>query len=598
VRLFQPHRWWLLALFAVAIAGSTLTLLPVVVIGRMVNVITPDPETGELGDSTTLLTLVVIAAAMYIAAGLLGVFRTYITQRIGQSVMYAMRMRLHDQLQRQSLRFHTNTQTGEILSRVTTDVNQIEQAVTLTLSDFVVNLVTLAIAIMIMFALEWRLALLATLTLPLWLLPIRHVGMYQRRLRRMWQEESASMASHLDETLSISGAMLVRSFGRQQHEAERFAQSNARLRALSMQRVMAGRWFNMATELFGSMALVAVFALGGLAVLEGHADLGVIVAFSVLVQKVFQPFASIARINTTLISSLALFERLFEYIDLPVEVGERPGARALRGARGHIRFEGVTFAYDEGEPPVLEDVNLEVAPGQMVALVGPSGAGKTTVTYLLERFYDPQQGRVLIDGNDLRDLTLDSVARTVGAVMQEAYLFHASLADNIRYGRLEATDEEVRDAALTAGLADLIEELPEGLTTVVGERGYRLSGGQKQRVSLARAILKDPPVLVLDEATASLDSRLEREIREATERLAVGRSTVVIAHRLSTVLAADAIFVLDRGRIVERGTHHELLARGGLYATLYREQFATDGVPRDAAARERQPGSAGLASTA
>jgi ATP-binding cassette subfamily B protein len=391
---------------------------------------------------------------------------------------------------------------------------------------------------------------------------------------REWHEESARMSAHVEETLSISGSMLVKTFGRQEHEAARFDRSNRTLRSLSIRRMMAGRWFNMATGLFGALAPGAVYWFGGRAVVGEELTLGVVVAFAVLTQRVFQPFASIARINTTALSSLALFERLFEYLDLPVEVDERPDATTLVHPRGAIRFESVTFAYGPTAPPALRDVSFDVEPGQMVALVGPSGAGKTTVTYLLQRFYDPQQGRVLLDGHDMRELTLDSVARAVGAVMQETYLFHASLMENIRYGRLTADDGDVQAAATAAGLDSLIESLPEGFETVVGERGYRLSGGERQRVAIARAILKEPPILVLDEATASLDSRLEREIRESTARLSRGRTTVVIAHRLSTVMAADAILVLDRGQIVERGRHAELLRREGLYAALYREQFS------------------------
>jgi len=577
VSLFGSHRWLLAALFIVAAAGAALQLLPVLLIARIVNEIKTQDVNGEAvvtGDVPGLMTLVAIAAAMYIASGLLTVLRSYITQVIGQDVMYGLRRRLHDHLQKQSLRFHTENQTGEILSRVTTDVNQVEQAVTITLADFFVNIVTIVIALVLMFALDWRLALVAAAVLPLWILPTKKVGMYQRRLRKAWQEENAAMSSHLEETLSVSGAMLVKSFGRQQHEAERFAQGNARLRQLSIQRVMAGRWFNMTTELFGSLALIGVFAIGGVAVLRGGVDLGTVVAFSVLVQRVFQPFATVARVNTTLISSLALFERIFDYLDRPIDVVEPEGAPRPAQMRGAIRFEGVTFSYADTETPALDRVDLEVKPGQMAALVGPSGAGKTTMAYLLQRFYDPQEGSVRIDGHDLRELAFSDVAATVGAVMQETFLFHTTLRENIRYGRLDASDEELMEAARIAGLTDMLDGLPNGLDTVVGERGYRLSGGQKQRVAIARAILKDPPVLLFDEATASLDTRLEREIREATAQLARGRTTVVIAHRLSTVLEADVIFVFEHGRIVERGRHDELLTQGGLYAALYQEQFA------------------------
>ena len=384
------------------------------------------------------------------------------------------------------------------------------------------------------------------------------------------------MSSQLEETLSVSGSMLVKAFGREEHERERFEASNESLRSLAIRRMMAGRWFNMATSGFGALIPGIVYWYGGRAVLGGeNLSPGDVVAFAMLTQQVFGPFATIARVNTTLLSSAALFERIFEYLDLPLEVEERPDAVSLTDARGAVAFEGVRFAYGSGGRLALDDVSIAVEPGEMVALVGPSGAGKTTVTYLLQRFYDPQAGTVRLDGHDLRDLTLASISANVGAVMQETYLFHASLADNIRYGRLEASAEAVTVAARTAGLGGLIERLPDGLDTVVGERGFRLSGGEKQRVAIARAILKDPPVLILDEATSSLDSRLEREIREAMAELARGRTTIVIAHRLSTVVAADQILVFDGGRIVERGRHEELLQREGLYAALYHEQFAS-----------------------
>lgn len=574
VGLFHPFRYAFAALIVLIVATSTLNLAPALLIARIVGEVTPDRSGLIPGSTRSVTMLFAIILALYVASGVLDVALGYINQSIGQGVMFNVRANLHAHLQRLPVRFFTATRTGEILSRVITDVNMMQQAVSATFTDFLTNLVTLVVALGFMFTLEWRLALLALVVLPIWVYPTLRVGNAQRRLMRAWHQEAAEMSAHLEETLSVSGSMLVKTFGRQEHESDRFLSSNDQLRRLSIQRMMAGRWFNMATDLFGSISVAVVYWLGGVFVLGGDVGIGEVVAFAYLSQRVFTPFRQIARINTTVLSSLALFERVYEYLDLPVEVDERPDAVRLARPRGAIEFADVRFAYTPRGRPAIDGVSFTIEAGQMVALVGPSGAGKTTATYLMQRFYDPQAGVIRLDGHDLRELTLDSVSRAMGTVMQETYLFHTSLLDNVRYGRLDATDEEVRAAANAAGLDAMIERLPDGLDTVVGERGYRLSGGEKQRVAIARAILKDPPVLILDEATSSLDSRLEREIREATTTLAAGRTTVVIAHRLSTVVAADLILVFDRGLVVERGTHTELLAHEGLYASLYREQFS------------------------
>jgi ATP-binding cassette subfamily B protein len=567
--LFRPYRGRFAVLLLLIAAGAVLDLLPALLIKRIVD----EATLGTQGSLASVNLTFAMLVATIVANGLIGVATGYTNQTIGQGIMFHLRSALHQHLQALSVRFFTQTRTGEILSRVSTDVNGVQDAVTGTFTDFISNALTLLAAIALMYALQWQLTVAALVILPLWVFPTVKLGGVMRRLIREWHEESAALASQLEETLSVSGSMLVKTFGRQEHEAARFEEHNQRLRSIAMRRLIAGRWFNMATGLFGGLAPALIYWYGGRAVIGESLTLGSVVAMAVLTQRVFQPFAAIARVNTTVLSSLALFERIFDYLDLPLDVQERPNAVNLPRAQGALRFERVSFTYAPEAPYALRDIDIDVRAGQMVALVGPSGAGKTTVTYLLQRFCDPVRGRVLLDGHDLRDLTLASVANAVGAVMQDTFLFHSSLADNIRYGRLDAHDDEIRAAATAAGLDEMIARLPEGLATVVGERGYRLSGGEKQRVAIARAILKDPPILVLDEATASLDSQLEREIRESTARLARERTTVVIAHRLSTVLAADVIFVFDRGEIVERGRHEELLALGGLYASLYREQF-------------------------
>ena len=569
--LFRPYRAWMVALVALLTLTTAMDLGSVRLLGAMVDQMTP----GR-GAVPGLDRLLILYLAIVLGSALLGVVETWVNQLIGQGLMHQLRADLHDHLQKLSVRFYTSTRTGEILSRISTDVNAVQQAITGTFTDFLSNALTLGIAFALMRNLNWKLAIATVITLPLWVYPTMRVGDRMRTMMREWHEEAGRMSSHLEETLSVSGSMLVKTFGRQAHETAHFSASNDKLRDLSVQRQMTGRWFNMGTTLFGAVLPGLIYWFGGRAALGGELSVGTVVAFSMLAQRVFGPFAGIARINTTLLSSLALFERLFEYLDAPVEVEERPGAVRLEHARGELAFEQVRFSYVNRGAPPIDDVSFNVPAGRMVALVGPSGAGKTTVTYLLQRYYDPQEGVVRLDGHDLRDLTLESISAAIGTVMQDTYLFHTSLADNIRYGRLDASDEDVRAAAHAAGLDTLIDRLPDGLATTVGERGYRLSGGEKQRVAIARAVLKDPPVLILDEATSSLDSRLEREIREATALLARGRTTLVIAHRLSTVVAADEILVFDRGHIVERGRHQDLLARGGLYASLYHEQFSED----------------------
>jgi ATP-binding cassette subfamily B protein len=409
--------------------------------------------------------------------------------------------------------------------------------------------------------------------LPFFILPTRIVGNIQRRLLARTQARLGDMNAQMQETLSVSGALLTKLFGRQAYEYERFETVNRDVRDLTFRRLMTGRWFFMLLGLFGGLAPALVYWYGGRQVISGGLQVGEVVAFAALVTRIFSPVTQLLSVWITVQSSLALFERVFEYGDLPVEIADAPGAVPLTDARGHVSYRDVAFSYRRDGAPVLQEITLDVRPGQVGALVGPSGAGKTTLTYLLPRLYDVTAGSVTIDGHDVREVTGASLNDAIGVVTQDPYLFHASIRDNIRYAKPDASDDEVRRAAAAAYIDEFVSELPDGYDTVVGERGYRLSGGENQRVAIARAVLKDPPILILDEATSSLDSHSERIIQRALDELSRGRTTLVIAHRLSTVRNADVIFVLDRSRIVERGRHEELLAREGLYASLYAEQF-------------------------
>jgi ATP-binding cassette subfamily B protein len=467
-----------------------------------------------------------------------------------------------------------------------------------------------------MATIEWRLALLSVAVLPLFLLPAKRVARTLRRIRRQAMEHNAEMSNIVSETLSINGALLVKTFGSQARERERFSKTNAAVREIGVRRAQIGQLFFMGMGIAGSIGAALIYWVGGHLVLSGAISVGTIVAFAAYLFRLYGPISALTNVQVEFAQSMVSFERVFEYLDMPLEITERPGARPFRQVAGHVAFEHVWFQYprvhpmqngqnglhgpgngadlaagsaqsnDDGAPiaPVptrpwaLEDVSFEIRPGQLAALVGPSGAGKTTITYLLPRLYDPTRGRITLDGRDLRDGTLESLAAQIGMVTQETYLFHDTIRANLLYARPDATQADLERACRAAHIHDLIVSLPEGYDTVVGERGYRLSGGEKQRLAIARVILKDPRILVLDEATSHLDSQSEALIQAALEPLFQGRTSLVIAHRLSTILAADIILVLDQGRLVEQGTHRELLARGGLYAHLYETQF-----------RQRQP---------
>jgi ATP-binding cassette subfamily B protein len=515
-------------------------------------------------------------AGMLVAAFLtmlFGVLQGYLNSIVGEGIMRDMRTSLVSHLHRMPLKFFTGTKTGEIMNRVSNDVDNIDNVVTGTLTSILTNIVTIATTVVWMFVWNWRLALLSIAVVPLMVLPLAPVGRRMYEIRRKTREKRDEIESITQETLSISGITLIKSFAREVYEKARFYFVGTQLMDLEVRLAMVGRWFIAAISAMVIIGPAIVWLGGGWLALKGAIAVGVVVAFVQYIQgRLYGPAAALAGIQVQIISALAVFERIFDYLDMTPEEYEPPSAIALTSVTGDIRFEDVTFSYTENRD-VLRGVSLHIAPGQVAAFVGPSGGGKTTITQLVPRFYDPQGGRVLLDGHDVRTLTLESLRRDIGIVTQETYLFHDTIASNLRYAKPEASDEELHGAARAANIHDFIASLPEGYETVVGERGHKLSGGERQRLAIARVLLKNPKILILDEATSSLDSHNEAAIQAALVPLMQGRTSLVIAHRLSTILSADVIFVVEEGRIVEHGTHAVLLARNAEYARLYRKQF-------------------------
>jgi ATP-binding cassette subfamily B protein len=547
---------------------SVLGLVPPYLVKRIIDTAIPS------GSRTELNWLVAAMIGAPLLSGLVGVWQNYLITVMGQGVMFDLRRTMYDRLLRQSLRFFTNTKSGEILSRVQNDVGGVQGVVSGTLVALSTNVLVLVSTLVVIFQMDWRLSLVAVTLLPCFILPTRRVGQIRSKLSKQTQERLAELTSYIQETLSISGYLITRLFGAQAYEAKRFGDKAAAVRDLQIQQSMIGRWFFMFLMMFATVGPAFIYLVGGHEIISGRLTLGTMVAFVFYLGRLYGPATGLVNVHVEIMSAVSLFRRIFEYLDLPIEIAEPATPHRIATPRGDLKFEAVSMGYSDGAMTV-EDLSFEAKPGQMVALVGPSGAGKTTVTYLACRLYDPSKGRVTFDGVDLRELSLRDLPTWVANVTQESTLFNATVEENLRYGKPEATREEIEQACRLAQIHDVIAALPKGYDTVVGERGYKLSGGEKQRMALARVVLRNPKLLILDEATSSLDSRSEALIQQALEPLLAGRTSLVIAHRLSTILRADLILVLDQGRVVEQGTHAELLAHGGLYAKLYEEQFKT-----------------------
>jgi ATP-binding cassette, subfamily B, bacterial len=530
-------------------------------------------------DTTLLTWLVAGMIAVAVVSGALSVAQTWLSNIVGQEVMHDLRTAVYRHLQRLSLAFFTRTRTGEVQSRIANDIGGVDSVLTSTAQSIVSNVTTVIATVIAMFFLDWRLTLFALALLPIFVLLTRRVGHQRQKLTTTRARTMADMSTLVEESLSVSGILLGKTMGRGAELGDRFENRSHDLARLEVQRRMTGRWVMASIQTTFAVMPALVYWFGGWSLAHGNGALtiGTLVAFTTLQTRLFFPATQLMSVGIDIQTSLALFDRVFEYLDLPIDLDEQPDAIELGPCRGDVAFEDVWFRYAADAPWTLEDVSVVIPAGTTLAIVGETGAGKTSMGYLAARLYDVERGRVTIDGVDIRDVSFDSLAHTVGVVSQETYLFHATVRENLRFARPEASDEEVEEAARAAQIHDLIASLPEGFDTMVGERGYRFSGGEKQRIAIARTILRNPPVLILDEATSSLDTQTERAVQAALDRLAEGRTTIAIAHRLSTIRQADQIVVLSRGRLVERGTHEELLAEGGAYAALVSrdEQLAT-----------------------
>jgi ATP-binding cassette, subfamily B, bacterial len=563
-RLFIPYRLRLGLLLGLIVLGSVLSVASPFLLREAIN-------KGIIKHDLTLLSwLVGGMIALAVINGVISVAQTWISNQVGQHVMHDLRAAVFAHLQRMSLAFFTRTRSGEVQARIAYDIGGIDDVVTSTATSTVSTVATVLATVTAMFALSWKLTVFSLILLPFFVWLTRRVGNERRRIQSVRQSRLADMSTLVEESLSVSGILLGKTMGRSHELVDRFSSESRELADLEVRARMAGRWRMASVQMAFAIMPAAVYWFAGYNIAHGHdaISIGTVVAFTTLQTRLLFPMQQLLSVGLEVQTSLALFGRIFEYLDLPVDIVERPGARELTGVRGDVELADVWFRYEPDAPWTLQEISAEIPAGTRTALVGETGSGKTTLAYLVARLYEAERGSVSIDGVDVRDMTLGSLAATVGLVSQETYLFHASIRENLRFACPQASDEEIEEAARAAQIHGLIASLPEGYDTPVGERGYRFSGGEKQRIAIARTVLRNPPVLVLDEATSALDTETERAVQHALDELSRGRTTIAIAHRLSTIRDADQILVLDSGRIVERGTHEELIERGGRYTAL------------------------------
>jgi len=593
MRFARPYRLDMSVFLLTVVISAGIGVATPILAGRVVNTITG----GGSGAAGAVVRIALLIAVLAVVDALLSLAQRWYSARIGEGIILSLRTQVYDHVQRMPLAFFTRTQTGALVSRLNNDVLGAQRAFTTTLSGVVSNTIQLALTAVVMFTLSWQITLLSLAMLPVFIIPARRVG---RKLAAITKESynlDASMNATMTERFGVAGAMLVKLFGKPEVEARRFHQRAARVRDIGIQQAMFSRTFFVAMLLVASLAQALTYGLGGWLAVTGAVSAGTVVTLALLLTRLYGPLTALSNVRVDVMGALVSFDRVFEVLDLTPAIAEKPDAVAIPRGAGSVEFRDVSFRYPSAaevslasledvatldrtvSEPVLHGVSFRVEPGQMVALVGPSGAGKSTTSMLVSRVYDVTGGAVLVGGVDVRDATLDSLRDTIGVVTQDAHLFHETIAENLRYARPEATDDELWAALDGAQIGDLVRSLPDGLETMVGERGYRFSGGEKQRIAIARLLLKAPSIVILDEATAHLDSESEAAVQRALSTALTGRTALVIAHRLSTVRDADQILVLDHGRVVERGRHDELVAAGGLYAELYRTQFAVADSP-------------------